>query len=265
MSEGMNIIVCIKQVPETMEVDFDKELGRLKREGVASVVNPFDEYAIEEGIRLKEKFGGTVRVLSMGPPQAESALRSAIAMGADEAYLATDMAFAGADTWATSYTLGLSIECMAPYDLVICGLKTIDGDTGQVGPELAHCLGIPHVCYVNEILKIDGGNIRLKRVLDDRIEILGASLPIVVSVSKSINQPRLATLRGRLKAKKAEIQILTSNDLEADPLKLGLKGSPTRVTKISTPARLTAGKIVDGSPEELAKSVFQKLVEYKVI
>lgn len=140
MSEGLNIIVCIKQVPETTEVDFDEETGRLIREGVAAVINPFDEYAIEEGIRLKEKFGGTVKVLSMGPPQAESALKDAIAIGADEAFLATDRAFAGADTWATSYTLGLAIEKLAPYDLVICGLKTIDGDTGQVGPELAHQL-----------------------------------------------------------------------------------------------------------------------------
>jgi electron transfer flavoprotein beta subunit len=146
MSEGLNIIVCIKQVPETTEVDFDEETGRLKREGVAAVVNPFDEYAIEEGIRLKEKYGGTVKVLSMGPPQAESALKDAIAMGADEAYLATDRAFAGADTWATSYTLGLTIKKLAPYDLVICGMKTTDGDTGQVGPELAHHLGVPHVC-----------------------------------------------------------------------------------------------------------------------
>ena len=265
MSEGMNIIVCIKQVPDTPEVEFDEETGRLKREGVASVINPFDEYAIEEGIRLKEKYGGTVKVLSMGPPHAESVLRSAIAMGADEAYLATDRAFAGADTWATSYTLGLSIESLAPYDLVICGLKTIDGDTGQVGPELAHRLGVPHVCYVNEILDIGGGEIKVTRLLDDRVETLGASLPIVVSVSKAINQPRLATLRGRLKAKKAEIQIITSNDLEADPMKLGLNGSPTRVIKIFIPAQLTVGEIVEGSPEELAERILQKLVECKVI
>jgi len=195
MSEGLNIIVCIKQVPETTEVDFDEETGNLKREGVAAVVNPFDEYAIEEGIRLKEKYGGTVKVLSMGPPQAEVALRDAIAVGADEAYLATDRAFAGADTWATSYTLGLSIGKLVPYDLVICGMKTIDGDTGQVGPELAHHLGVPHVCYVNEIQKVSGGEIRLTRLLDDRVETLGAPLPIVVSVSKDINHPRLATLR----------------------------------------------------------------------
>jgi electron transfer flavoprotein beta subunit len=265
MSEDMNIVVCIKQVPETTEVDFDVETGRLKREGVAAVVNPFDEYAIEEGIRLKERYGGTVKVLSMGPPQAESALKDAIAMGADEAYLATDRAFAGADTLATSYTLGLSIQTLAPYDLVICGMKTIDGDTGQVGPELAHQLGIPHVCYVNEILEIIGEKIRLTRHLDDRVETLEASLPLVISVSKAINQPRLATLRGRLKAKKTEIQKITSNDLDADLGKLGLEGSPTRVVKIFTPTRQTAGEIVEGSPEELAERILQKLAECKVI
>jgi len=265
MSEGMNIIVCIKQVPETMEVDFDEETGRLNREGVAAVINPFDEYAIEEGIRLKEKHGGTVKVITMGPPQAESALRSAIAMGADEAHLVTDRAFAGADTWATSYTLGLSINKLAPYDIIICGMKTIDGDTGQVGPELAHQLGIPHACYVNEILEASGGEIRLTRTLDERVETLEAPLPMVVSVSKDINQPRLATLRGRLQAKRAEINIITADDLEADPNKLGLMGSPTRVVKIFTPTRETSGEIIEGAPEELAEKIIQKLAECKVI
>jgi electron transfer flavoprotein beta subunit len=265
MSEGMNIIVCVKQVPETMEVDFDEETGRLNREGVAAVINPFDEYAIEEGIRLKEKYGGTVKVISMGPPQAESALRAAIAMGADEAYLVTDRAFAGADTWATAYTLGLSIDKLAPYDLIICGRKTIDGDTGQVGPELAHQLGVPHVCYVNEILETNGDEIRLTRTLDERVETLEASLPIVISVSKDINQPRLATLRGRLQAKRAEINTITLDDLEADPNKIGLIGSPTRVVKIFTPTRETSGEIVEGAPEELADRIVQKLIECKVI
>jgi electron transfer flavoprotein beta subunit len=246
MSKGLKIIVCIKQVPETTEVDFDEETGRLKREGVAAVVNPFDEYAVEEGIRLKEKYGGTVKVLTMGPPQAESALRDSLAMGVDEACLATDRAFAGADTWATSYTIGKCIEKLAPYDIVICGLKTTDGDTGQVGPELAHHLGVPHACYVNKILDIN-------------------DIPMVVSVSKDINQPRLATLRGRLQAKKAEILQITSNELGADPARLGLNGSPTRVVKIFTPTPPAAGEIIEGSPEELAEEIFQKLMECKVI
>ncbi|MGD2142425.1 MAG: electron transfer flavoprotein subunit beta/FixA family protein [Candidatus Bathyarchaeota archaeon] len=265
MSEGLNIIVCIKQVPETTEVEFDEETGRLKREGIAAIVNPFDEYAVEEGLRLKEKYGGIVKVLTMGPPQAETALRDALAMGVDEGYLATDRAFAGADTWATSYTLGLCIEKMAPYDLVICGLKTTDGDTGQVGPELAHHLGVPHACYVKEIHKISEDVIRLSRFLDDGIETLEAPLPIVLSVSKDINQPRLATLRGRLNARKAEIHKITSKDLETDPSNLGLDGSPTRVVKIFTPEPPEAGDVFEGTPEELAEKIFEKLLECKVI
>jgi electron transfer flavoprotein beta subunit len=219
MSEGLNVIVCIKQVPETTEVEFDEETGRLKREGVDAVINPFDEYAVEEGLQIKEKYGGTVKVLSMGPPQAESALRETIALGCDEAYLATDRAFAGADTWATSYTLGLCVEKLAPYDIVICGLKTTDGDTGQVGPEMA----------------------------------------------QHINQPRLATLRGRMGARKAEIKQITSKDVDADPARLGLDGSPTRVVKIFTPTPHEGGDVVEGTPEELAESIFQKLLECKVI
>ncbi len=261
----MNTIVCIKQVPETTEVEFDEETGTLKREGIAAIVNPFDEYAVEEGLRLRERYGGEVKVLSMGPPQAEAALRDTMALGCDEAWLATDRAFAGADTWATSYTLGLCIEKMSPYDLVICGLKTTDGDTGQVGPELAQHLGVPHVCYVNKILKVSEGKIRLTRLLDDGVETLEAPLPLVISVSKDINQPRLATLRGRLQARKAEIQKISSKDLNVDPSKLGLDGSPTRVVKIFTPTPPADGEVFEGTPDELAEKIFEKLQECKVI
>jgi len=265
MSEGLNVIVCIKQVPETTEVEFDEETGRLKREGIDSVVNPFDEYAVEEGLSMKERFGGAVKVLSMGPPQAESALRETIALGCDEAWLATDRAFAGADTWATSLTLGLCIQKMTPYDIIICGLKTTDGDTGQVGPEMAQHLGIPHICYVNKILDVSEGRIRLTRMLDDGVETLEAPLPIVITVTKEINQPRLATLRGRLSARKAEIRQITSKDIAADPSQLGLDGSPTRVVKIFTPTPSAGGELVQGSPDELADKILEKLVECKVI
>ena len=265
MSTGLNIVVCIKQVPETTEVEFDEETGRLQREGVDSIVNPFDEYAIEEGLRLKERFGGVVKVMSMGPPQAESALREAIALGCDEAWLATDRAFAGADTWATSLTLTHCVRKLGAYDVIICGLKTTDGDTGQVGPEMAENLGIPHVCYVNKILDISEGWIRLTRMLDDGVETLEAPLPIVISVSKDINQPRLATLRGRLGARKAEIRQLTSNDIDAESSQLGLDGSSTRVVKIFTPTPPAGGEVVHGTPEELAQRIFEKLVECKVI
>jgi electron transfer flavoprotein alpha/beta subunit len=265
MSEGLNIIVCIKQVPETTEVDFDEETGRLKREGVAAVINPFDEYAIEEGLKIKETHGGTVKVLTMGPPWAADALRDAIAMGADEGYLATDRAFAGADTWATSLTLAKTIEHMGGYDLIITGLKTTDGDTGQTGPEMAEHMGIPHVCYVNEVSEIKDGKVTLKRIMDDGIETLEAPLPLLLSVSKDINQPRLATLRGRLKAKKAEIKEITNNDLGIDPKEIGLDGSFTRVVKIFEPETHEAGEVVEGTTDELVEAIFSKLLECKVI
>lgn len=265
MTEGLNIIVCVKQVPETTEIEIDPETGRLKREGVAAVLNPFDEFAVEEGIRLRERYGGRVKVLTMGPPMAESALRDAIAVGCDEAWLATDVVFAGADTWATSYTLSLCIEKMKPYDVIICGFKTTDGDTGQTGPELAEHLGIPHVCYVNKILEISKGRMMVTRMLDDGIETLEAPLPALLAVTKEINQPRLATLRGKLMAKKAEIKKLTSKDVGSDPDKLGLKGSPTRVIKVFSPPKATGGEVVEGSAEQLARRILEKLIECKVI
>lgn len=265
MSAGLNIVVCIKQVPETTEVNFDEETGRLIREGVAAVINPFDEIAIEEGLRIKEKHGGSVKVLTMGPPWAADALRDAIAMGADEGYLATDRAFAGADTWATSLTLAKTIEHMGGYDLIICGLKTTDGDTGQTGPEMAEHMGIPHVCYVNEIVEIGDGKIILKRIMDDGVETLEAPLPLLITVSKDINQPRLATLRGRLKAKKAVFKEITNADLKLPVEEIGLDGSYTRVVKIFEPEVHHAGEIVQGSTEELVDAIFAKLQECKVI
>jgi electron transfer flavoprotein beta subunit len=265
MGTGLNIVVCIKQVPETTEVEFDEATGRLKREGVAAVINPFDEYAIEAGLRLKEKYGGVVRALSMGPPMAEQALRDAIAKGADEGWLATDRVFGGADTWATSLTLALCIEKIGQFDIVVCGLKTTDGDTGQTGPEMAEHLNVPHVSYVNEIGEVRDGKVRLRRNLDDGIETLEAPLPLIITVSKDINQPRLATLRGRLMAKKAEIKKITNQELGKDPKDLGLDGSFTRVVKIFTPPPPLGGELIEGSPDELAEAIFRKLKEEKVI
>ena len=265
MSEGLNIVVCIKQVPETTEVQFDEETGRLKREGVAAIINPFDEYAIEEALRLKEKHGGVVKVITMGPPWAADALRDAIAMGADEGWLATDRVFGGADTWATSLTLARCIEKMGPYDLIICGLKTTDGDTGQTGPEMAEHLDIPHVCYVSEIKELKDRKLTLRRNLDEGVETLEAKLPLLLSVGKDINQPRLATLRGRLKAKKAEIREITNKDLSLDPKTIGLDGSYTRVVKIFEPTVHEAGEIVEGTVDELVEAVYNKLQECKVI
>jgi len=265
MSNDLNIIVCIKQVPETTEVEIDPETGRLKREGVAAVLNPFDEFAVEEGLRLRERYGGKVKAVTMGPLMAEEALRDAIAMGCDEAWLETDRAFAGADTLATSYALSLAVEKMGPYDLVICGMKTTDGDTGQVGPELAEHLGIPHICYVNKVLEVSDGVIRVTRMLDEGVEVLEALLPALITVTKEINQPRLATIRSRLRARKAEIKRLTAEDVGGDPGKFGLDGSATRVIRVFTPPPSAAGEVIEGSPDELAERVLKKLVECKVI
>lgn len=261
----MNIVVCIKQVPETTEVDFDEETGRLKREGVAAVINPFDEYAIEEALSIREKHGGKVHVVTMGPPWAADALKDAVAMGADEAWIVTDRVFGGADTWATSYTLAKAIEHMGDVDLIICGLKTTDGDTGQTGPEMAEHMDIPHVCYVSEVSGIEDGVMTLKRNLDDGVETLKAPLPLLITVSKDINQPRLATLRGRLKAKKALIHEITNKELRLPLDEIGLEGSFTRVVKIFEPEVHEAGEVVKGSAEELAEAILQKLMECKVI
>jgi len=265
MSAALNIIICIKQVPETTEVEFDEETGRLKREGVAAVINPFDEYAIETGLRIKEKTDGIVRVVSMGPPMAEQALRDAIAMGCDEGWLITDRAFGGADTWATSLTLSKSLQYIGKYDLIICGLKTTDGDTGQTGSEIAEHLGIPCISYVSQIIDIKDRIMTLKRNLDDGVETLESPLPLVITVSKDIGQPRLATLRGRLTSKKSVIKQITNNELSLDPQEIGLNGSPTRVVKIFTPEQVVAGVILEGPPDKLAESIYQKLKKAKVL
>jgi electron transfer flavoprotein beta subunit len=262
---GLNIVVCIKQVPETTEVEFDKETGRLKREGVAAVINPFDEFAIETGLRLKEKNGGVVKVISMGPPMAEQALRDAIAMGADEGWLATDRVFGGADTWATSLTLARCIKSMGPFDLVVCGFKTTDGDTGQVGPEMAEHLGTPCISYVNQLIDVREGRIILRRALDDGVETLDVPLPAIITVSKDIGQPRLPTLRGRLAAKKAVIKTITNKELGMDPKEIGLDGSFTRVTKIFTPEPHAGGEVVEGTPDQLADAIYTKLKEARLL
>ncbi len=265
MSVGLNIVICIKQVPETTEVEFDKETGRLKREGVAAVINPFDEYAIETGLRLKEKHGGRVKAISMGPPMAEQALRDAIAMGCDEGWLVSDRVFGGADTWATSLTLAKSIQLTGPHDIVICGLKTTDGDTGQTGPEMAEHLGEPCISYVSQILDVKDGKVTLKRNLDDGVETLEAPLPLIITVSKDVGQPRLATLRGRLAAKKAVIKIITNKEMGMNPKELGLDGSYTRVTKIFTPEPHAGGEVIEGTPDQLADAIYAKLREAKIV
>jgi len=255
----MNIVVCIKQVPNTTNVQIDAETGRLKREGVESIINPFDEYAIEEGVRLKERTGGKVVVVTMGPPQAESALREAISRGADEAVLVSDRAFGGADTLATSYALSSAIKKIGDYGIIICGKQATDGDTAQVGPGIAEMLNIPHIAYVKKIESIDDKTIKVERMMEDGYDLIESPVPVLLTVVKEINTPRIPSLKGKMAAKKAVIKTLSAADVNADTKKTGLNGSPTQVMKIFTPPQRKGGEKFTGEPHEVAKSLVKKL------
>ena len=255
----MNILVCVKQVPGTTKVNINPENNTLMRQGIENIMNPFDTYALEEGVRLKERYGGKVTVLSMGPPQAEVMLREAISCGADDAVLIGDRAFAGSDTLATSYTLSQAIKKFKDYDLIICGRQTIDGDTAQVGPETAEMLGINFVSYVSKVEDVSNGQIRVQRLIEEGHEILETTLPALITVVKEINVPRLPSLRGKMKAKSVVITNWNAESLEADPNRLGLNGSPTKVVKIFSPQRTRIGEMLPGSPEEQIESLIKKL------
>ena len=242
----MNIIVCVKQVPDTSEVRIDPATNNLVRDGVKSIVNPFDMYAIEEGVRLKEKFGGKVIVLTMGPPQADTVLREAISLGCDEAVLVSDRAFAGSDTLATSYTLSKAIAKIKDYDVIICGKQAIDGDTAQVGPGIAAMLDIPQITYVRKIEDIKDGTVTAQRATEEGYEVIQTRLPCLMTVVKEINNPRLPSLKGKIKAKNALIQVWKAADIGAEENRIGLKGSPTWVLKIFTPPPKPKGKIFEG-------------------
>ncbi len=261
----MNIVVCLKQVPGTTKVKIDPQTNTLVRQGIKNITNPFDTYALEEGARLKERYGGKVIAISMGPPQAEEALREAISLGADEAILLSDQAFAGADTWATAYTLARAIEKIKECDLVICGRQTIDGDTGQVAPELSEMLGIPFVAYVSKIEEVTNGYMRLQRMVEDGHEVIETPLPAVISVVKEINVPRLPSLRGLAKAKSAAIPVWGASQLGVDKATVGLSGSFTSVTKIFFPQRTPQGEILQGDLESQVDSLIEKLRETKLI
>lgn len=266
----MNIIVCIKQVPDTTEVKINPETGTLIREGVPSIVNPFDTYAIEEGLRLKEQFGGKVTVISMGPPQAIEALKEAVAMGADEAILLSDRAFAGSDTWATAYTLAEAIRKLGSFDIILCGKQAIDGDTGQVGPGVARQLGISQLTYVFKIRKLDpeAHKVAVERLLEEGREVVESPLPALLTVVKDINQPRYPTFMGIRRATKMQIPVWGAADLPGtDPDKFGLKGSPTQVVRVFSPPK-REGKvdmIQADTIEQTATLLADKLLAEKVI
>ncbi len=254
-----NIVVCIKQVPDTADVKINPETNTLVREGVKSIINPFDAYAIEEAIRLKEKTGAKTIVISMGPPQAESALKEAISMGIDEAYLISDRAFAGSDTLATSYTLAKAIKKTGDFSIILCGKQASDGDTAQVGPGISTHLDIPQVTYVKKIEEINEQTAKVERMTEEGFEILETPLPCLITVVKEINEPRLPSLKGIMRSKNAKIQLLTAQMLDVEEDRLGLKGSPTQVVKIFSPERRKGGEIFNCPAEEAAEKLVNNL------
>jgi electron transfer flavoprotein beta subunit len=258
----MEIVVCIKQVPDAKDVRLDPKTNTLAREGVEAIMNPFDRHALEEAVSLKEEHGGTVTVLSMGPPQAEDVLREAIACGADKGVLVSDRAFAGADTWATSYTLFKAIEKLGDCDLVLCGKQAIDGDTAQVGPGLASRMGVPYVTCVQKTRESGADYIVVERMMDDGYDVLRLPLPALLTVVKDINEPRVSSLKGKMKAKKAEIMTLSAADIGAKEQCIGLAGSPTQVVKVFSPEPRGDREIFSGSVEEQVDQLVERLKAY---
>lgn len=260
----MNILVCIKQVPDTTEIRIDPETNTLVRAGVPSIMNPFDAHALELALRLRDREGGAVTAMTMGPAQAVEILKDAVGMGADKAYLLSDRAFGGSDTLATSYILSAAIRKLGGFDLILCGKQAIDGDTGQVGPEIAEHLGLAQVtCAVDAY--VDGGALCVERAGHGGTEVVELRLPAVASVARGEHPPRLQTIRNRLRANHGELPVLTAADLGVDPAKIGLKGSPTKVKRTFTPRRNTAGVYIEGAAREQAGALMKALRAAQVL
>ena len=269
----MHCVVCMKQVPDTSEVRVDPKTNTLVREGVPSIINPFDIHAIEEALRLKDKFGGKVTVVTMGPPQAKDSLKRAISYGVDEAILLTDRHFAGSDTLATSYILAKAIEKIQgkePIDLVLCGKQAIDGDTAQVGPGISVRLGMPLLAYVSKVNNVDMKKkmIEVERKLENEKEVVKAKLPALLTVVKGLNEIRYATFPNMLRAARYDVPSLVMEDLNLDILQIGLKGSPTTVRKIFPPPSRPGGEIIDTegkSAVDIAKIIVDNLIPHEII
>ena len=259
----MHIVVCVKQVPDTANVRINPETNTLIREGVESIMNPFDEYALEEALKLKDEHGARVTVITMGPPQAGIILREALARGADDALLLTDRAVAGADTLATSYILSLAIRKLnAKTDLVLFGKQAIDGDTAQVGPGVSEFLNYPLVTYVKS-LSVKDGVFTAETMMDEGVDVLEGKLPAVMTVVKEASIPRFASLSGWIAAKEAEIPAWGVNEVEADLSQCGLEGSPTKVVRIFAPPVKSGGEKMDGlnAPDSVVNAIIKLLKE----
>lgn len=256
----MNVIVCIKQVPGTTEVKMNKETNTIIREGIKSIINPFDTFAIEEALRIKDKFNSKVTGLSMGIPDTSILLKEAMSLGVDEAYLLSDRAFAGADSLATAYTLSMGIKYINDYDLIICGKQATDGDTAQVGPSLAGKLNIPYITYVSEIQELKDGYIRCKRLIENGYEIIESTLPALITVVEDINVPRLPSIKNLRESFYKKVTMLTANDINADTTLTGINGSPTQVVKTFIPEYDITSEIIAGNPDEQADKLVDKLL-----
>ena len=262
----MELLVCIKQVPGTTKVEADPVTGVLKRDGVDSKMNPYDLYALEAALRLKEQHGGTVTVVSMGPPQAEEVIREAYMMGADEGALVSDRCFAGSDVIATSYTLSQGIKKLGNFDLILCGKQTTDGDTAQVGPETAEYLGIPHIANVLRIIERKEKSIVVEMDMASVIQVVEVQFPCLLAVEKGIFQPRLPSYRKKISTIDQEIKRITRNDFDdMDEKNYGLNGSPTQVERIFPPDANSNRELWTGSGEVLGRKMAAKLKELKFV
>ena len=267
----MNICVCMKQVPDTNEIKVDPETHTLIRKGVPSIVNPFDTYAQEVGVRLKEQLGGKLIVISMGPEQAKEAIKSCLAVGADNGYLISSRSFGGSDTLATSYILSEAIKAVEEkeglkFDLILCGKQATDGDTAQVGPEIAEHLDLPQITYALDIVEKDG-EIQVKREHDAGYDMISTKLPAVVTVVKLPYEPRYPTIKSKMASRKKEITVITANDMpKIDLTRCGLKGSPTKVKKTFTPVRTkSCVKIAEEAAADSAAKLVGLLADAKVL
>ena len=256
----MNIVVCIKQVPDTTEIKIDPVKNTLIRTGVPSIMNPFDKNALETGLSLKDRYGGKVTVISMGPPQATYMLRECLAMGADEAYLLSDRVFGGADTCATSTTIAAGIRKVGGVDVIFAGRQAIDGDTAQVGPQVAQRLGVPVVTYVQDY-KVEGDKVIVQRQLEDGYEVIEVGMPCLLTAVKELNTPRYMSIGGIVDAYQKEITVWDHVAVDLDPADCGLKASPTRVFRSFTPPQKGKGEMLEGSIQEMGAKLVGKLVE----
>jgi electron transfer flavoprotein beta subunit len=258
----VRIVVCVKQVPDVTEIRIDEVKHTLIRAGVPSILNPFDEFAVEEAVKIREEHGGSVAAISMGPAQAKDALSKCLAMGVDRAILLTDPAFAGADTWATSKTLSMAIQKIG-FELVICGMKAVDGETSQVGPEVAELLGIPHISYVKRVEVDPAANTLVaERMTEQGYELIRSPIPCLLTASKALNVPRIPTLMQQMAARKKNVETMTAADIGAAKGDVGLPGSRTQVVKVYTPElRSGAGTILTSENIPAAVAQLKELLK----